>query len=133
MEQLITHINDNWKFYGLVMFLLSCLLIFWLSKYFATKEELIKHKASTNAELKAHRDKFQAHQIEHYKLRDTVNAIDGHLKHLPTAKEAQQSREAMAKLQGRLEGMEPLFKQILNNQQMLIENELRSAKNGEKN
>lgn len=132
MEQVITHINDNWKFYGLVMFLLSCLLIFWLSKYFATKEELIKHKASTDAELKAQREKFQAHTLEHYKLRDSVNAIDIHLKNLPTAKESAQSREAMAKLQGRLEGMEPLFKSILNNQQMLIENELNGAK-GDKN
>jgi hypothetical protein len=140
MEHVIGHINDNWKFYGLVMFLLSCLLIFWLSKYFATKDELKSHK-SENAKsladhqlaLDMHKEKFTQHQLEHYKLRDTVNAIDGHLKHLPTAKEAQQSREAMANLQGRLEGMEPLFKQILNNQNMLIENELRNAKNGEKN
>ena len=131
MDQLITHLNDNWKIYSMIMFLLGCLLIFWLSKYFATKEELIKHKASTDAELKAQRDKFQAHQIEHYKLRDTVHAIDSHLKHLPTTKEAQQSREAMARLEGRLEGIEPLFKQILTNQQMLIENELR-ANSGDK-
>jgi hypothetical protein len=129
MEQVITHINDNWKFYGLVMFLLSCLLIFWLSKYFATKADLAKHQAEFNS----HKEKFTKHQLEHYKLRDTVNSIDTRLDNLPTAKEAQQSREAMAKLQGRLEGMEPLFKQILNNQQMLIENELRNTKVGDKN
>lgn len=133
MDHVISHINDNWKFYSLISFMLGCLLIFWLSKYFATKEELIKHKASTEAELEIQRTKFQAHQIEHYKLRDTVNTIDGHLKHLPTAKEAQQSRESMANLQGRLEGMEPLFKQILNNQNMLIENEIRGSKTGDKN
>jgi hypothetical protein len=127
MEQLIGHLNDNWRVYGLLIFLLSCLALFWLSKYFATKKDLAEHKAA----FEKHRTKFETHQVEHYKLRDVVNAIDGHIKHLPTAKESQQSRETMAKLEGRLEGMEPLFKQLLNNQNMLLENELRGANNGE--
>ena len=41
-------------------------------------------------------------------------------------------REEMALLRGRLEGMEPLFKNVLNNQNMLFENELRGAQSGDK-
>jgi hypothetical protein len=57
-----------------------------------------------------------------------VHEIDGHVKHLPSAQDSHLLRETMAKLEGRLEGMEPLFKQLLNNDKMLIENELRGDK-----
>ena len=61
------------------------------------------------------------------RLRDQVMKIDNHLSHLPTAKESQELREELALTRGRLEGLEPLLNQILNNQNMLLENELRSS------
>ncbi|WP_416305196.1 DUF2730 family protein [Neptunicella sp. SCSIO 80796] len=128
MDAVVNHISENWRFYTVVTFILAAAALFWLSKYFATKKDLEEHKAA----FAKHQASFTAHKLEHYKLRDMVNAIDGHVKHLPTAKESQQSRETMAKLEGRLEGMEPLFKQILNNQNMLLENELRGVTSGEK-
>ena len=57
-----------------------------------------------------------------------VREIDGHVKHLPTSQQSQALREQMARLEGRLESVEPMFKQILNQYNMLVENELRGEK-----
>ena len=124
MEALLLHVNENWRVYTLLIFLVGCLAIFWLSKYFATKKDFAEHKSA----FIAHRDKFEKHQIEHFRLRDTVHAIDAHLKHLPSSKESQKLSEQLAKMEGRLEGLEPLFKSMLNNQSMLIQNELDGSK-----
>ncbi|WP_299072856.1 DUF2730 family protein [uncultured Paraglaciecola sp.] len=129
MEVFVSHINDNWRLYSLFVFLLSCLALFWLSKYFATKTELADHKDA----LDAHKVAFDAHKLEHYKLRDTVKTIDSHLAHLPDAKESQALREELALTRGRLEGVDTLLKQILNNQNMLFENELRGSNMGKNN
>lgn len=128
METLLIHVNENWRVYALLIFLLGCLAIFWLSKYFATKADVAAHKK----ELDDHKTDFAKHKLEHYRLRDTVNAIDSHLSHLPDAKESQALREELAATRGRLQGVDTLLKQILNNQNMLLENELRGANTGSK-
>lgn len=117
MDLVVSNINENWRFYTVCLLVLSFATLWWLSKYFASKKDLESHK-----------NKFNAHVLEHYKLRDLVHEIDGHVKHLPTAQDSQYLREQMARLEGRLESIEPMFKQIVNMSNMLIENELRGEK-----
>ncbi|HAD90932.1 MULTISPECIES: DUF2730 family protein [Alteromonas] len=129
MEQVFSHLNDNWKIYSFFGAVLAMAGLYWLSKYFATKKELEAHVISQEERFKLNELKFKDHQIEHYKLRDKVHEIDSHVKHLPSAGESAALREEIARLNGRLEGMEPLFKQVLNNVNILFENELRGDKN----
>lgn len=129
MEQVVSHLNDNWKIYSFFVSVMLMAGLYWLSKYFATKTELAAHVNSQEERLKLNELKFKDHQIEHYKLRDKVHEIDSHVKHLPSAGESAALREEIARLNGRLEGMEPLFKQVLNNVNILFENELRGDKN----
>lgn len=121
MDAVLVNINTNWRFYSVCLVILSFAILYWLSRYFATKKDLDAHVKALNAQ----KEKFEQHQKEHYQLRDLVYAIDGHVKHLPSAAESQQLREQMARLEGQLEGMKPLMKQLLNNDNMLFENELR--------
>lgn len=124
MDVLFAHINANKFIYALLISVATAALLYWLSRYFATKKELEKHIAI----FELHRQDFRSHQGEHYSLRDTVLMLDNTVKHLPTAAESNAMREEMASLRGKLEGTEPLFKQILQNQNLLIENELRGDK-----
>tara|TARA_B100002003_G_scaffold183719_1_gene171936 strand:- start:850 stop:1239 length:390 start_codon:yes stop_codon:yes gene_type:complete len=128
MDDIINHINTNWKFYTIVIAILGAAGLFWLSKYFATKKDLEAHTISVRERFDTNEAKFTKHQLEHYKLRDMVNELDGHVKYLPTAQDSQALRESMARLEGRLESVEPMFKQILNQYNMLVENELRGEK-----
>lgn len=124
MDDVFNHVNNNWRFYTVLIVLLGAAALFWLSKYFATKKDLQEHAK----QFDIHKLKFDAHQEQHYRLRDEVIEIKNHVKHLPTAEESASLREEMARLNGRLEGMEPLFKQVLNNVNLLVENELRGEK-----
>lgn len=128
MDDLINHINTNWRFYALIAAILAAAGLFWLSKYFATKKDFEAHTQSVRERFKSNEDKFKSHQLEHYKLRDMVQQLDSHVKYLPTAQDSQLLRESMARLEGRLESVEPMFKQILNQYNMLVENELRGEK-----
>ena len=136
MDDVIQHISDNWKFYAVLIAILGAAGLFWLSKYFATKKDLEAHTISVRERFENNetsvRERFEMNeakltkqQLEHYKLRDIVNELDGHIKYLPTAQDSQALRESMARLEGRLESVEPMFKQILNQYNMLVENELR--------
>ncbi|MAG77452.1 MAG: hypothetical protein CL811_11900 [Colwelliaceae bacterium] len=129
MEHVFSHLNSNWKIYALFASILLMAGLYWLSKYFATKKEFEDHVSKQEARFKENELKFKSHQVEHYQLRDLVHEIDGHVKHLPSARESAALREEIARLNGRLEGMEPLFKQVLNNVNILFENELRGDKN----
>lgn len=124
MDAFMIHFEANKYFYSLIFTVAGFALLWWLSRYFATKKEFLEQSAK-NTLLQA---SFEAHQKEHYKLRQLVLEIDGHIKHLPSSAEISLMREEMALLRGRLEGVEPMFKQILTNQNILIENELRGDK-----
>ena len=128
MDDIINHINTNWKFYTIVIAILGAAGLFWLSKYFATKKDLEAHTISVRERFEMNEAKLTKQQLEHYKLRDIVNELDVHIKYLPTAQDSQALRESMARLEGRLESVEPMFKQILNQYNMLVENELRGEK-----
>ena len=117
MEEVVSNINENWRLYTLAVSLLGIAALWWLSRYFASKKD-----------FEAHVKSFNLHKQEHYHLRDLVREIDGHVKHLPTSQQSQALREQMARLEGRLESVEPMFKQILNQYNMLVENELRGEK-----
>lgn len=120
----IDHVNKFWRFYSLLIAITGFALLWWLSKYFATKKELDAH--AQNLEL--HKQDFKKHKADHYRLSDMVNKIDHHVQNLPTSQDSQALRETMARLEGRLESVEPMFKQILNQYNMLLENELRGEK-----
>lgn len=124
MNQIIAHLDQNYRVYLVFITVFSFALLYWLSRYFATKSDFKRH----DERIELNEKRFVEHQLEHYKLRDLVHEIDSHVKHLPTAKESQELAKQMSRLEGRLEGLEPLFKQLLNNDNMLIQNEL----NGEK-
>jgi len=128
MDDIINHINTNWKFYTIVIAILGAAGLFWLSKYFATKKDLEAHTISVRERFESNEAKFKSHQLEHYQLRDTVQKLDIHVTNLPTAQDSQALRETMARLEGRLESVEPMFKQLLNQYNMLLENELRGEK-----
>lgn len=128
MDDFINHVNTNWKFYTFLIAILGAAGLFWLSKYFATKKDLEAHTISVRERFESNESKFKSHQLEHYQLRDTVQKLDIHVTNLPTAQDSQALRETMARLEGRLESVEPMFKQLLNQYNMLLENELRGEK-----
>ncbi len=128
MDNVITHFNDNWKFYTVLVTLAAFAGLWWLSKYFATKKELELYVQQNDKRFSDHEQKLQAHQTEQNELRGLVHELDSHVKNLPDAKEISALREEIARLNGRLEGIEPIFKQGLNHINMLIENELRGEK-----
>tara|TARA_R100000687_G_scaffold51608_2_gene41195 strand:- start:101339 stop:101761 length:423 start_codon:yes stop_codon:yes gene_type:complete len=139
VDALIVHITENKFFYSMLLVVLGAAALWSLSRYFATKKELIEHKElleqhweANNIKMENHRIEFTAHKQSHFALRDMVVDINSNLKHLPNATQTALMREEMALLRGRLEGMEPLFKNVLNNQNMLFENELRGAQSGDK-
>ncbi|WP_102798741.1 DUF2730 family protein [Bowmanella denitrificans] len=135
MEPVFTHIEAYKFVYGLLITLASGFLLYWLSRYFATKSDLHQHRQETQQSLQAqaaalaqHQADFEQQRQDHARMRETVQALDAHIKHLPTSKEIGQLREQMALLNGRLDGINPLFKQLLNNDNMLIQNELNGGK-----
>ncbi|MGQ8367118.1 DUF2730 family protein [Glaciecola sp. 1036] len=124
MDILLTHINEHKFVYTMLLTLMGFAALWWLSRFFATKKELQEQREA----IERHQFEFGLHKKEHFQLREMVLEINSHIKHLPTAAETAAMKEEMALLRGRLEGTEPLLKQILNNQNILIENELRGDK-----
>jgi hypothetical protein len=128
MDKILMHVSENFESYYLMLGVIGVVCVAILSKYFATKKDLAAHTLVVQQRFETNENKFKNHQLEHYKLRDTVNELDKHIKCLPTSQDSQALRESMARLEGRLESVEPMFKQILNQYNMLLENELRGEK-----
>ncbi|GAB5378980.1 MAG: hypothetical protein Alis3KO_00850 [Aliiglaciecola sp.] len=124
MEKLLLHINENKWLYSILITVACGAALYWLSKYFATRKDFDAHKASFDE----HVSKFNEHVNDHRALRELVVSTNAKLEALPTSQELGEMRTELAHLTGRLEGMEPLFKQLLNHSNMLLENELRGEK-----
>lgn len=136
MDAMIAHISSNKFFYSITITVFGFAALYWLSRYFVTKKEFEDHVKfiesqqtefidTQKKDLFRYRSDFSAHKEEHAALRDTVLELKHSFSNLPQAKEMMQMREEMANLRGNLEGLEPLLKQILKTQDMLMENELR--------
>lgn len=123
MEHAAEHLNANWRIYMALFSLGSFAALYWLTKYFATRKELEQHRV----DFSNHLMRFQEHEQDHRRLRDLVHEIKSDLKNLPTAKESAKLRETMAQLSGRLEGLDPILKTLLNNDNMLLESGLRKG------
>jgi hypothetical protein len=63
MGLVMAHINENWRIYTILLSILACAALFWLSKYFATKKDFVEHKNSVEKSLDGQRVALESHKI----------------------------------------------------------------------
>jgi peptidoglycan hydrolase CwlO-like protein len=137
MEAVATFLEAN-KFVVGVLFTMACAAgLWWLSKYFVPRRDFKEYQAAQEKEIAslktAHSDiakTHQKHQEELSGINGTIQELKTHIEHLPTGKEITRLSTEVANLNGKLEGLQPLLKTLLNNDSILIEAGLRT---GERN
>jgi hypothetical protein len=128
MESLINHLNENAKFYGFLMTVAGFAILYVLGQRFTTKKEFSDFKTEFSGYKKTTDLKLDEHDNSYNSLSEAVTRLDTLIEHLPTHKEASELKVQMSKLEGQLEGLQPLIKTLLNHNAMLMENEITGGK-----
>jgi hypothetical protein len=128
MESFTSHLNEYAKLYTFFATVIGFALMYILGQRFTSKKEFADFKTQIAEAQKATDLKLNEHDSSYNSLSETVTRLDTLIQHLPTHQEASDLKVQMSKLEGQLEGLQPLIKTLINHNAMLMENEITGGK-----